>query len=76
MAQLVKRNNFFKRKKKLEHFKLKCKSFVFKCSVFTNIALGVHIYDPNIIKELTNKFIDVYFKVAPIMESLFNKLPL
>lgn len=76
MAKLIRRSNFFQRKKKFEHFKLKMRKHILRASIILNICLGTYIYDPNIIQELTNKYEIVYSKVAPIVESLINQLPL
>jgi len=76
MAKIIRRTKFFRRKKKWEHFKLKMRKTALRCSILTNICMGTHIYDPNITKELTNKVIEIYSKVAPMVESLINQLPL
>lgn len=75
MAKIV-RTKFFKRQKKWEHFKIRSRSFILKVSILSNIYMSLHIYDPQITKILTNNIIEIYTKVAPIMESLINKLPL
>ena len=76
MAKVIRRSNFFRRKKKWEHFKLKVRKYLLNLSILINIGMGLHIYDPNITQELTNKVIEIYSKVAPMVESLINQLPL
>ena len=76
MAKLVRRSNFFKRKKKWEHFKNKTKNTILRMSVLINGCLAMYIYDPTIIVRLTNNYEYIYQKVALIVESLINQLPL
>lgn len=76
MAKLIKRSNFFKRKKKWEHFKLKVNRILLKVSLLLNIYFIFQLYFPKIVLKLTNNIRDIYLKVAPIVESLINQLPL
>jgi hypothetical protein len=70
MAKLVRRSSFFKRQKKWEHFKLKCRKAILNSSLLTNLCLSAYIYDNNILIKLTNNVEILYNQVALIIGSL------
>ena len=74
MAKIYRLYKGEKSRKRKERFKMRMRSFFFKLSMLTNLTgitylLYQHGYLTNII--------DIYnTKVAPILESLINQLPL
>ena len=62
--------------RKRKQLKDKSSKLLFRLSVLCNILMGIHIYEPNLLPKLTNDFIDMISKVAPLVESLINQLPL
>jgi len=58
------------RNKRMQHLKLRFRSTIFKASILINLILSIYIAHMH--GYLTN----IYVKVAPILESLINKLPL
>ena len=69
MARIVKVKHFGKRAKKIEYLKLKLRQKLWKYSLLCNICLATYIYNPEILTT-------IHDKVAPMVESLINKLPL
>jgi len=69
MAQILRAS---KTKKRWKHLRMRLRNGIFRISIVFNVLLGIYIYEPDI----ANKLTDIIERVAPLLESLIQQLPL
>lgn len=70
MAKIIRVDSRHPRRKKLEHFKLKARIYIFRASYMTNLVALVYLADEK------GYLTTIYERVTPILEALLKQLPL
>jgi len=85
MAKIIRLTKNTPRRKRWEHFKLRCRVLLFRLSYLTNLCTLLYLLEQDHILTNTYKKVlpivenflqELYMKVVPILESLIQQLPL